>query len=294
VSQHTQEHVDSHTGTATTGHVWDGIRELNTPLPRWWIWVFYATIVWSIGYWVVYPAWPLISTYTGGTFNWRSRDAVEADLAALQVKRGANMAKLAAATPAQILADPEMLAFARAVGKPAFGDNCAPCHGSGGAGSPGYANLNDDDWLWGGKLEDIQQTITHGIRWASDNDTRPGNMPAFGRDGILKADEISSVADYTRTLSGLAPEAGADLAKGKKIFADNCAACHGDDGKGKRELGAPNLTDKIWLFASDKKTIVEGITNGRGNAMPAWGGRLDATTIKALTVYVHTFGGGEK
>ncbi len=138
-------------------------------------------------------------------------------------------------------------------------------------------------------------------RWAArrsirsaDSNTRPGNMPAFGRDGILKAEEISQVADYARSLSGLPTEKGYDAAKAKKLFADNCASCHGDAGKGNRELGAPNLTDKIWLYASDKKTIVEGLTNGRGAIMPAWSGRLDDTTIKALTVYVHTFGGGEK
>lgn len=293
MSTETHDHVDSHTGTATTGHVWDGIRELNTPLPRWWVLVFYATIIWAIGYWVVYPTWPTISSYTKGAFGWNSRAAIEDDLAALRARRGDMMTKLGAAKVDDIIASPEMLAFARAVAKPAFGDNCAPCHGSGGAGSKGYANLNDDDWLWGGKLADIEQTLRHGVRSADPN-TRPGNMPAFGRDGILKAEEISQVADYARSLSGLPTEKGYDAAKAKKLFADNCASCHGDAGKGNRELGAPNLTDKIWLYASDKKTIVEGLTNGRGAIMPAWSGRLDDTTIKALTVYVHTFGGGEK
>ena len=175
----------------------------------------------------------------------------------------------------------------------AFADNCAPCHGAGGGGTKGYPNLNDDDWLWGGKLADIEQTIRHGAR-AGDDKGRSGNMPAFGRDGLLKANEISAVADFARTLAGLKPDAGADLALGKKLYADNCAVCHGDTGKGNRELGAPDLTDKIWLYGSDKQTVVAGIQNGRGGVMPAWGGRLPEPTIKALTVYVHTLGGGEK
>jgi cytochrome c oxidase cbb3-type subunit 3 len=291
VSNESKPIVDPHTGTQTTGHVWDGIQELNTPLPRWWVWLFYATIVWSIAYWVVYPAWPTISSYTGGMFNWRSRAAVVEDLDALKAKRKDGLTKLAAATPAQIIGNPEMLAFARAVAKPVFGENCAPCHGAGGAGAKGYPNLNDDDWLWGGKLADIQQTIIHGIR-STDDKGRQGNMPAFGRDKMLKAEEISAVADYTRALSGQPGAAATDA--GKKLFADNCASCHGDDGKGNRELGAPNLTDKLWLYGADKATIVEGLTNGRGGVMPPWGGRLDDVTIKALTVYVHTFGGGEK
>jgi cytochrome c oxidase cbb3-type subunit 3 len=284
--------VDAHTGTATTGHEWDGIRELNTPLPRWWLWLFYVTIVWSIGYWVVYPSWPLVSSYTKGAFGWQSREAIVGDLAALKAQRGPMMDKLASATPAQIAADPQLLDFARAQGRTAFGDNCAPCHGSGGGGAKGYPNLNDDDWLWGGKLDDIATTIRAGIR-STDPKTRLGSMPAFGRDGIMKRADIETVADYVRSIAGL-PVAKADLVAGRKIFLDNCAACHGDDGKGKRDLGAPNLTDKIWLYGFDKDTIVDGLWNGRGGVMPGWAGRLDDTTIKALTVYVHTLGGGER
>jgi cytochrome c oxidase cbb3-type subunit III len=278
---------------ATTGHEWDGIRELNTPLPRWWLWIFYATIVWSIGYWVAYPAWPLISGFTSGISGWHSRSAVATDLAALQTQRSAMMAQLAAATPQDIEAKPELLDFARALGRRAFADNCAPCHGAGGGGARGYPNLTDDDWLWGGTLKDIQRTITHGVR-SGDDEGHQGSMPAFGRDAILKQDEISAVADYVRSLSGLPATPGADLTRGAKIFADNCAVCHGPQGKGNREVGAPNLTDRIWLYAPDKAAIVEGIYNGRGSVMPAWGSKLDPATIKALTVYVHTFGGGEK
>jgi cytochrome c oxidase cbb3-type subunit III len=277
----------------TTGHEWDGIEELNTPLPRWWLWLFYATIIWSIGYWVVYPTWPLVSSYSNGLFNWHTRSAVATQLAALQEERGPMMQKLASASLQQIESTPELLDFARALGRRAFADNCAPCHGSGGGGAKGYPNLNDNDWLWGGKLDDIALTIRHGVR-AGDDEGRQGSMPAFGRDGLLKSSDISTVADYVRSLSGLKTGPNADLAGGAKIFADNCAVCHGPEGKGNRELGAPNLTDQIWLYAPDKKTIMEGIINGRGGVMPAWGGKLDDVTIKALTVYVHTFGGGEQ
>ena len=277
---------------ATTGHEWDGLQELNTPLPRWWLWLFYATIVWSIAYWVVYPAWPLLSSYSNGFFDWHSRIAVSSDLAALQTQRGTMNNRLAAASLAEIESNPEMLDFARALGGRAFADNCAPCHGAGGGGAKGYPNLVDNDWLWGGSLDAIAQPISHGVR-SGDEKGRQGAMPAFGRDGMLKRDEVLLVADYVRSLSGLATAAKTDFAHGAKIFADNCAVCHGSDGKGNRALGAPNLTDQIWLYGSDAQTIADGIWNGRGGVMPAWSDKLDPVTIKALTVYVHTFGGGE-
>lgn len=274
----------------TTGHEWDGIRELNTPLPRWWLWLFYATIVWSVGYWVVYPAWPLMWSYTNGAFGWHSRAAVLSDLAALQEERRPMMEKLAAASLQDIEKTPQLLDFARALGARAFADNCAPCHGAGGGGSPGYANLTDDDWLWGGKLDQIVQTITYGAR-SVDPNGHQGNMPPWG--STLKPGQISTVADYVRSLSGLSVEPGADLATGRQIFAQNCAPCHGPDGKGNQQVGSKNLTDNIWLYGSDKQTLIATIANGRGGVMPAWGPRLDPVTIKALAVYVHSFGGGE-
>ena len=286
-----QKQIDKLTGTATTGHEWDGIHELNTPLPRWWLWTFYACILWAIGYWVVYPAWPLLTSATQGTFGWHSRSAVVGELEALKLVRGPMVDKLASTPLADIEKDQQLLDFTRAYGRAVFVDNCAPCHGAGGGGATGYPNLNDDDWLWGGKLADIAQTITYGARAGNDKG-RQGNMPPFA--GVLKPNEISAVADYVRSLSGLPTEKGADLAIGKKVFADNCAVCHGPDGKGNRELGSANLTDKIWLYGPDKETIMEGVTKGHGGVMPAWGGRLSEPTIKALAVYVHTLGGGEK
>ena len=288
-----QKYVDPVTGIATTGHEWDGIRELNTPLPRWWLWTFYLCIVWSVGYWVLYPTWPLLTSATEGVLGYHTRTAVVEDLSALKALRGPMMDKLTNASVADIVNDPQLLNFARAQGRVAFADNCAACHGAGGGGTRGYPNLNDDDWLWGGKLDAIEQTIRHGAR-SGDKDDHEGNMPAFGRDGILKSKEISAVADFVRSLSGLPTEKGEDLALGKKVFADNCVLCHGAEGKGNRELGAPNLTDKIWLYSPAKATIMEGVQNGRGGVMPAWQGRISDPTIKALTVYVYSFGGGEK
>ena len=284
--------VDSLTGTSTTGHEWDGIRELNTPLPRWWLWLFYATIVWGIGYIIVYPAIPLGSSFTKGVFGYASRNAVEEDVGALNAQRGAGLAALATTPLADIVKTPQLQQVALAAGKAAFGNNCAPCHGTGGGGSKGFPNLVDDQWLWGGSLDQIQQTITYGIR-NELADSRQGPMPAFGKDGILKKDEIATVAAYVVSLSGRKPEGNADLAKGQALFADNCAACHGDAGKGNPEAGAPNLTSNIWLYGGDQATIEQTVTNGRGGVMPAWNGRLDKATINALTVYVHTLSGGK-
>lgn len=284
--------IDSVSGKSTTGHAWDGIKELNTPLPRWWLWTFYATILWSIGYWVIYPTWPLINGYTAGILGYSTRANLAVELTNLEKLRGAKLAALGEAPLAEIEKDPALLAFARARGRVVFADNCAPCHGSGGAGAKGYPNLNDDDWLWGGSLDQIMQTIEFGAR-SGHAKAHEGNMLAFGKDGILKKDEIVKVANYVRSLSGLPTRKELDLAAGQKIFAENCASCHGEQGKGNTELGAPNLTDKIWLYGSDEATIIETITNGRGGVMPAWGGRLDPATIKAITVYVHSLGGGQ-
>jgi cytochrome c oxidase cbb3-type subunit 3 len=265
---------------------------LNTPLPRWWVLTFYATIVWAIGYWVVYPAWPMLWSHTTGILHYSSRADVAVELANLEKIRGDKMAVLGSASLADIEKDPALLALARARGKTVFGDNCAPCHGSGGAGAKGFPNLNDDDWLWGGSLDQIMQTIQFGARSGHDK-AHEGAMLAFGKEGVLKKDEIVTVANYVRSLSGLPTSAGFDAAAGAKIFADNCASCHGEQGKGNQELGAPNLTDKIWLYGSDEATLVETITNGRAGVMPAWVGRLDPTTVKALAVYVHSLGGGK-
>lgn len=291
MSQDNKVRIDSHSGTPTTGHEWDGIEELNTPLPRWWLWTFIASVVWGIAYCFVYPALP-VGSGTQGLLGWHSRGQVAKDMTELQAARGPIFAKIDAAPLEKIVADPELLSAARTVGKVAFLNNCAGCHGSGGQGAKSYPNLNDDDWLWGGKLADIQQSIEHGVRWEADKDTRAAAMPAFGRDGVLGFEQVSAVADYVRTLAEL-PGSLPPEELGEKTYADNCAACHGVDGLGNAAAGAPNLVDAIWLYGSDKKSIMDRVANGGGGVMPAWKGRLDDTTVKSLTVYVHSLGGGQ-
>src|SRR5271166_5491756 len=284
--------VDKISGQTTTGHEWDGIRELNTPLPRWWLWLFYLTIAFSVVYWFAYPAWPLFTSYTGGVLGYTNRTRVAEDLAAAQAGRMQQAAGLEKATVDEIARDPKLLELALAQGRAAFGDNCAPCHGSGGQGQKGYPNLTAGRWLWGGNLDQIDTTITHGIR-ADDADTRTSAMPAFGKDGILKPDQIREVADYVRTIDGLEPEKGVDVAAGKKIFAENCVACHGEDGKGNIEMGSANLTTKVWQYGADIDDLVYTIANARNSTMPAWSNRLDPVTIKSLAIYVHSLGGGQ-
>jgi len=282
---------DTTDDVGTTGHEWDGIEELNKPLPKWWLYTFYACIIWAVGYWIVYPTWPLVSSYTKGYFGYSQREKVAEDLAQAQTAKADFRDRIAESDLATIQADPELLNFALAGGAAAFGDNCAPCHGRGAQGFPGYPNLRDDAWLWGGSLDDIHQTIQHGIR-ADDSATRNSQMPAFGKLGMLKPDQVSDTAEYVLSLSGNAgDQAAAD--RGAKIFAANCAACHGPDGKGNQALGAPNLSDELWLYGGDKATVVETITNSRSGMMPAWSERLDPATVKELAIYVHSLGGGE-
>jgi cytochrome c oxidase cbb3-type subunit 3 len=283
--------IDAVTGVETTGHEWDGIKELNKPLPKWWLYVLYATIVWSIGYWVVYPAWPLLADYTRGLFGHSQRQEVMQSVNTARLAQERMGETIARASLAEIKADPKLFDIALTGGRAAFGDNCAPCHGRGAQGTKGYPNLNDDDWIWGGTLQAIEQTVSHGIR-ASTADTRESAMPRFGLDKILTAAQVADTAEYILSLSGK----GADQAaagRGKPVYADNCASCHGEDGKGNAELGAPNLADAIWLYGSAKAEIVKSIETGRGGVMPAWAGRLDAATVKKLAIYVHSLGGGQ-
>ncbi|MHA1548466.1 MAG: cytochrome-c oxidase, cbb3-type subunit III [Alphaproteobacteria bacterium] len=284
--------IDAHTGVRTTGHEWDGIRELNQPLPRWWLWIFYATIVWALGYWVLYPSWPLISSNTEGVLGWHARTAVLDDLSELQALRGPMVSRLTETEIGAVKDDAQLQDFTMAYGRAAFGDNCAPCHGVGAGGAVGYPNLIDDDWIWGGDIDSIRQTIAYGV--GNDHpDTRIGQMPAFGRDEILTSGEIANVASFVRSLSALEAANGTDVDAGATIFAENCADCHGETAGGNRDFGAPNLADAIWLFGSSHTIIAETVNSGRQGAMPAWEERLGATTVKALAFYVHSLGGGE-
>ena len=275
----------------TTGHEWDGIRELNKPLPKWWLWTFYATIVWAVGYWIVYPAWPTVSSYSKGVLGYSQRDVVADDLDKAKAAKASFRDKIEASELADIAKDPELLHFALAGGEAAFGDNCAPCHGRGAQGAPGYPNLRDDSWLWGdGTIEAIHKTILHGIR-ADDADTQTNQMPGFGRTGILPEARIADVAEYVLSLSGEADDTAA-AERGAPLFATNCAACHGADGKGNPAMGVPNLADALWLYGGDKATVMASIRTGRGGVMPAWATRLDKEQIKELAIYVQSLGGG--
>ena len=284
--------IDEISGVETTGHEWDGIKELNNPMPRWWLYIFYATIAVSVVYWVLYPAWPLINSHTTGILGQSDRANVQVRLQELQAMRGERGAALITSSLEEIRTNPDLLTFAMAQGRAAFGDNCAPCHGSGAQGFPGYPNLNDDAWIWGGSLDELYHTIAYGIR-STHPDTRMGEMLAFGRLGILRRDEIADVVHYVRQIAELPVHSEEGAGRGAAIFQAQCASCHGADGRGIREVGAPNLTDSVWLFGSGYPEITTSVRDGRAGVMPHWQGRLDETTLKALTVYVHSLGGGE-
>ncbi|MCW8916193.1 MAG: cytochrome-c oxidase, cbb3-type subunit III [Magnetovibrio sp.] len=278
---------DEVSGTDTTGHEWDGLKELNTPLPRWWLWTFYATIIYAVGAWVVYPSWPTLTTYWKGTSGYSSRVDLTNDLAAQTQERSVWTKKFAALPITEIAQDRNLQEVAMAGGKVIFADNCAPCHGSSGTGAPGYPVLADDDWLWGGSLEEIETTVRYGIRGAHD-DTRVSEMPAFG-DDYLTAAQIKSVAGHVLSLSGQ----GASSAEGAEVFENECAACHGEKGEGGRDFGAPKLNDGLWLYSSAGDDLIAQISKPKHGVMPTWEGRLDDVSIKQVSIYVHALGGGE-
>lgn len=292
-----EREVDAYSGVGTTGHEWDGIKELDNPLPRWWLWIFYASIIWSVFYMVMMPAIPAppgMDGHTRGLRNHSERANVAVAMADLEALRGPNFARMQAAVDEggvyAIEADSELLNFALAAGESAFGDNCATCHGAGGQGFIGYPNLNDDDWIWGGSFDDIRHTIRHGIRWEDDVDTRFAAMPAYGRDELLSREEIGAVADYVLTLSGMIEPTEAGQSTGAEIFASQCSVCHMADGTGDQSQGAPNLTDAIWLFGGTPEQVRETIWRGPYGVMPAWQERLDDQTITALAAYVYLRG----
>ncbi|PIE11964.1 MAG: cytochrome-c oxidase, cbb3-type subunit III [Rhodobacterales bacterium] len=281
----------------TTGHEWDGIEEYNNPLPKWWVWIFYACIIWAIGYSIAYPAWPLIKGATPGLLGWSTRANVQADIDAVDERNGAINERLASAEPAAIADDAELLGYAQNAGASVFRANCSQCHGSGAQGvqAGGFPTLIDDDWLWGGTMDDIVYTVTHGIRNEQDGEARWSEMPAFG--DILPEEEITAVVQHVRALSGQEHDA-ALAATGAEVFDINCSSCHGVDGKGDQFQGAPNLTDAIWLYGGDEDTITHTVTYSRFGVMPAWnldarpGSGLTEAEIKAVATYVHSLGGG--
>jgi len=281
---------DEVTGVETTGHEWDGIRELDNPLPRWWLWVFYASIAVAAVYWVLMPSWPGLTGYSKGILGQSDREAVVGELQALTAVRGAQAARLRTASLEEIERDPELQAYAQAVGQSVFGDNCATCHGTGGVGAKGYANLRDDVWLWGGSLEDIHTTIRVGVR-SGGPDARFSQMPAFGRDQMLTPVQVSDLTEFVVALSHRPADVAA-VRRAAPVYVAQCASCHGMKGLGDQKQGAPNLTDQEWLYGSNREAIHDQIWNGRGGVMPTWKDRFDPETLKALAVYIHANAGG--
>lgn len=287
-----EKRLDEATGVHTVGHEWDGIEELDNPMPRWWLYCLYASIVFAIGYVIVYPAFPGLTGNSKGLWNWSSRGALTEQMAA-DAARKAPIVSAIAATPIEDLPGrPDLMRAAVQGGGAAFRVHCVQCHGSDAAGSKGYPNLNDDDWLWGGDLKSIQYSITHGVRNPDVPETHAGMMPAFLRDRMLSRAQVEDAVSHVRVISEQ-EKPSASSRRGASVFADNCAACHGADGKGLRQFGAPNLTDGIWLFGGSREALLETIGGGRQGVMPAWGERLDPVTIKMLAAYVHALGGGE-
>ncbi len=282
--------IDEISGVATTGHEWDGIKELDNPMPRWWLWTFYATIVWSLAYTIAYPAWPLIKSATGGVLGYSSRQELTGTLEEVAAAQAGMRSAIAEKPLDEILADDALRRFATSAGAAAFKVNCSQCHGSGAQGSAGYPNLNDDDWLWGGDIEAIHQTIAHGIRFAGDEDTRYSEMPPFG--DMLSNEEVRQVAAHVASFT-TTPSDPQLAEAGAQIYADNCAACHGENGQGDVTQGAPNLADAIWLYGSSEADIAAQIRRPKNGVMPSWQARLGETSVKELAVFVHSLGGGQ-
>jgi cytochrome c oxidase cbb3-type subunit 3 len=287
IAMATDTERDPVTGRQTTGHEWDGIKELNTPLPTWWLYTFYATIVFAVVWCILYPSLP----WLGGVLGYTERKGIAATMEKAVAAQKPYVDRIVGASLEEIRKDQQLLAFARTGGRIAFSNNCVPCHQSGGAGTRGYPSLADDEWLWGGTLAEIEQTIRYGIRSEHDK-ARNSMMPRFGVDAMLTPVQIDDVVEYVLSLSKSTHDA-ARAARGEKVYAENCVACHMQGGAGNRELGAPALNDAIWLYGGDRAAIRASVFTARNGVMPAWQGRLDEATIKMLTLYVHGLGGGK-
>ncbi|GAU85614.1 cytochrome-c oxidase, cbb3-type subunit III [Bosea sp. BIWAKO-01] len=286
---------DPVTGQLTTGHEWNGIEELDTPIPRVVLFFLAASTLFAVIYWLLMPAWPLGWTYTKGLLGNDQRQIVARQVQDAVAERAAWTDRIAKASFAEIAADPALMRHVRDTGRTLFGDNCAVCHGSDGKGGPGFPNLAAGSWLWGGEPEAIAETIRVGINGTSAQ-TRAAQMLAFGRDGMLTREQVSNVVAYVLSLSGQ-PLSEADQARvpaGKQVFATTCVACHGEDGKGRHDLGAPDLTDAAWIYGSDPQSVFDSVHYGRQGHMPSWEGRLSPTDIKLLALYVGTLRDGAR
>jgi len=279
----------------TTGHSWDGIEEFDNPMPRWWLWTFYATIIWAVVYWILFPAWPLVRGATAGVLGYSSRADVAAEIAAADQANQVWYDQLMATDVTEIAANPELERFAVNAGAAVFRAQCSQCHGAGANGlrpGSGFPNLLDDEWMWGGTMEDIVQTVTYGIRNTDFPDARYSEMPSFGRDGLLTPEEIDQVVNHVLAISGQAHD-NALAAAGEQVFLDNCASCHMDDGSGDPFVGAPALNNAIWLYGGSADEIRASVHNARFGIMPGFTGRLPDAQIRAVAAYVHQLGGGQ-
>lgn len=283
---------DTLTGRETTGHEWDGLQELNTPLPRWWLYTFVACCIFAFFYMLLYPSVPYGPGYFHGLLGASSRASVAADVQAMAARRAVYMDQIKALPIEKVKDDPQLMAVATTAGRITFATNCQPCHGPGGEGRIGYPSLADDTWIWGGKLADIQKTVTYGIR-SADEHARSSLMPRFGASGLLKPEQVEAVADYVWSDFYGHPTAGADVSKGRQIFAQACAACHGVNGEGNRLFGAPPLKSAVHLYGDLHEAILAQVNDPRQGVMPNWNARLDEATIKSVALYVHSLGGGE-
>jgi len=281
---------DPLTGHETTGHEWNGITELNTRVPRTVWWAIGITHVWALIYWILMPSWPLVTTFYGGLLGANQQERVDEQLVEAQAARGDWATAMERMSIDEIRADPALMRVVVETAPALFGDNCAACHGENAAGGPGFPSLIDDDWLWGGEADTILETLRVGIN-STHAETRVSQMLAFGRDGMLTRNEVRTVGAYVRSLSGA--EVPEDARKaGAVLFADNCASCHGENATGIAELGAPDLTDAIWIYGGDEARVFETIYGGRHGWMPAWEGRLGLAERKILTIYIQDRGEG--
>lgn len=287
-----KKQYDQNSKAQTTGHQWDGIEEYKNPDPFWLRLFFYGALFFSLGYWLLYPSWP--TPNNTGLFKWSSYQELAESQKEIEALRAQYQNEFDKSSFDEILNNPRLLKFALAAGKSIFENNCAPCHGAGGGGAKGYPNLTSGSWLWGGKIDDIYTTLKYGIR-SGHEDSRDSQMAAFGKDQILNPEQVALLANYVISLRNTLNTDGenTDNSIQNKLFQENCASCHGTNGKGNQELGAPNLRDAISLYGNDYNTVYDVIYSGRQGVMPYWIGKLSDTSIRQVAIYVHQLGGGE-
>jgi len=277
------EERDPHTGHMTTGHEWNGIKELNSPIPRIVFFFIAVTHVWALGYWLLMPAFPLWTTYTKGLLGADDRRSVMESVKGMQAARAAWVEQVEKKSYAEIQADRLLMVSVREGGRSLFGDNCAPCHGQNARGTPNFPDLTRSS-LWGSSPQELAETIRIGVN-SGHRESRVSQMPALGRDLVLKGDDIANVVAYVQSLGGTTPATPTHTA-GKAIYAEHCAACHGPDGKGKADVGAPDLTDAYWTHGSDAASLHSVVWGGLRGVMPSWEGRLSNADRKILALYL--------